>query len=152
MMKKSMLQKKQRIKLYNTYLTDLKKMGVRVSIKHSKKDVRLYTRTYVKGYVFFQEKRLDAEFIQFRSGNVRVRSVSGEYSEMFLTSLNEYFETQGYLPMIRQFYLYLYPLVSPWLSGAMIYFFCYQRYGIVLMMFVVMAIVRYMYEFARNVY
>lgn len=144
--------KKPKIRLLNTYITDLKRMDVHVGIKQSEQDIRLYTRTYAKGYVFFQGHRLDASFILFKSGNIQVCNVSGEGSEEFVTALNAYFDTRGYLPMIRQFYLYLYPLAAPCLAGTMIYYFCSQRYWYVLLAFIIMAIVRYMYEFARNVF
>lgn len=137
-------------RLFDTYMTDLAGIHAVVALE-GKPVTKALTRQFYKGQIFWNEKGFRATFIKYRSGNIKVLSLSKEeYLMDFLTALNEHMEKRRAFLWFRKFSSYLY------LVASLAFLFLFMLYAVnknlsgTLAAAIVLFALRLFYVFCRN--
>ena len=146
------MEKTQRyIPLYQTYMTDLSRIGATILLD-GKPIASGFTKSFYKGSVFYKDmKPIPATFAKFRTGNIRVLGLLEDADkEELLSALSSYKEERLFRFFIRRFIFTLTPVASIGFSLLVLFGLFTHNFSLSICAALVVAACRAVFVFIRN--
>lgn len=135
--------------LEDTYLTELTGFGCAAILEEPATSV-YYTRSYHNGTLQYGEHSLQAKFINYFSGNMKVLSIQGEGAQELLGRLSERKKRHAIPLMLRMLMCYIYCLASPLMGTITLFLLLTTNWIGALKGCGVILILRFLYVMTRN--
>lgn len=137
------------LSLDDTYLTELERFGCVAMLDDPATDI-YYTRSYHNGHLKYGNYLLDAKFINFFSGNLKVLSIQGDGAQELYDRLLRQKKKRSFFLLLRKLIFYVYMLGSPSMGTLTLFLILSGNWKGVLMGCCYIMFLRFLYVFSRN--